>query len=171
MRRTVVFVLGLFFVLATAVLSAQEFKSAESGGFTLEWRVMDTDLEVRMSGPSTGWVAVGFDPENRMGGADMIMGYVSGDEVTVTDQYGTSAVGHSPDTEIGGSSDVSNTDGSESGGRTTIHFTIPLNSGDEYDNPLTPGGTHTVIMAAGPDGADNFSSYHGGTRTIIEITL
>jgi hypothetical protein len=49
-----------------------------------------------------------------------------------------------------------------------IEFQIPLDSGDAYDKPLTPG-THTLIAAVGL--SDDFASKHarrGGTRIDIE---
>lgn len=158
-------------LLITSALAAQEMKSARADGFTLRWRVVESDLEVEVTAPTTGWVGVGFDPGNMMGGANIIMGYVADGEVTISDQYGSGRTRHQPDTELGGASSVTDVGGTERFGRTTLSFTIPLDSGEETDNPLTPGNTHTVMMAHGPDDADNFITYHGGNRTIIEITL
>jgi len=53
-----------------------------------------------------------------------------------------------------------------------VEFTIPLVSGDDYDKPLSIDSTYTVILAYGPDGADDFSIQHElFTTTSITLTL
>ncbi len=55
---------------------------------------------------------------------------------------------------------------------TTLSFTMPLSSGDRYDVSLSPGASYDVIMAAGPNGAEDDSSYHGpGSYAIFTIVL
>lgn len=39
--------------------------------------------------------------------------------------------------------------------RTVLEFLIPLDSGDAWDKPLSPGGTYTVLV-----------SYHGSSDKI-----
>ena len=53
---------------------------------------------------------------------------------------------------------------------TSISFTIPLDSGDALDKPLVPGVSYKVIVAYGPDGADEFGTYHG-SRGSFEAEL
>ncbi|MFW5688924.1 MAG: DOMON domain-containing protein [Spirochaetota bacterium] len=149
---------------------APEFRSAEAIGMTVSWRIMGEELEVEVSGPTTGWVAVGFKPSRAMRDANILIGYVSGDDVVMTDQFGVSMVNHREDTELGGTSDVTNVSGNERDGATTIRFSIPLDSGDQYDQPLAAGETLRVILAYGPAGADDLRTFHGD-RTGIEITL
>ena len=60
--------------------------------------------------------------------------------------------------------------GSENDGTTQIRFTIPLDSGDSKDRPLSPGVDYRVILAHGTDEADGFGSYHG-KRTTVKIKL
>jgi hypothetical protein len=146
------------------------FKSVETIGMTLSWRVTGDDLEVELTGPTTGWIAVGFKPTRMMRDANILIGYVDADEVVMTDQFGTTMTAHRPDEEIGGSSDTTVLSGSETGGETTIRFTIPLDSGDEYDRPMEAGETLRVIFAYGPDGADDTRSYHEA-RDRLDITL
>lgn len=146
------------------------FSSVETIGMTLSWRVVDTSLEVAVTGPTTGWVAVGFKPSRGMRDANILIGYVSGDETVMSDQYGVSMTGHRPDDQIGGDTHLAVLSGEEADGETTITFRIPLDSGDEYDQPLAAGETVQVILAYGPNGQDDMTTYHAG-RAGIEITI
>ena len=151
--------------------TTETFKSASFQDWELEWRVQGENLAVSISYPSTGWLAVGFDPSRMMQDANIMIGYVSADgEVVLTDQYGTATTAHQPDEELGGSNDLSEVEGSEEDGVTTLSFVMPLDSGDEYDKPLTPGESYRVLVARGPDGQDDLTTYHAG-RGGFEITL
>jgi hypothetical protein len=131
-------------------------------GVTLEWMVNDTTstLHVRVDAPTTGWVAAGFDPVTFMSEANLIIGYVDGSTVSIRDDWGTGAVTHEADTALGGTDDVTTVTGSETSTNTQIEFSIPLDSGDSYDKALVEGTTYTVILAYGPDGADDYTTQH-----------
>jgi len=77
---------------------------------------------------------------------------------------------HRPDSELGGGDDVEVLSGEETDGATTIRFRIPLDSGDEYDQPLAAGEEMRVILAYGEDGADDTKAYHAD-RSGVDITL
>ena len=146
------------------------FKTTTAGGITLKWKVEGDDLQVKVSAATTGWVAVGFDPANRMQGANFIIGYVSGDDVFIRDDYGSGPTAHLSDTSAGGSDDVTDEGGTEADGTTEITFTIPLDSGDSLDRVLVEGSSYTVLLGRGPNGADNFTAQHGA-RTSTTITI
>ncbi len=93
--------------------------------------------------PGTGWVAVGFDPEYRMEGANIVFAWVTDGEVTVEDHYGTGPTSHGRDFVP----HILLYAGTEAGGSTTVEFVIPLNSGDPQDKLLERGKSHTVILA------------------------
>lgn len=132
-------------------------------GFTFQWQ-QDPDssqyLRVTLTAPTTGWVAVGFDPSEFMQDANLIIGYIDQAAGFVRDDYGTGLTTHAADMSLGGTSDVQLLSGSESGGNTTISFRIPYNSGDQYDKVLQEGQTYTIIFAYGADGMDGFTSAH-----------
>ena len=69
---------------------------------------------------------------------------------------------------MGGSDDISAASGDETDGTTTIRFTIPLDSGTPGDKPLVPGNTVEVLLAYGPDDADDFDGYHRWAE-VIEV--
>ncbi len=179
MRRgeTIVFA-ALIVILSTALAGAQAQEKDENGfwvtsaiGMDLKWKVEGEWLDVSVSAPTTGWVAVGFNPTGKMKNANIIIGYVQNGEVFMRDDFGSTLTRHQADADIGGSLDIGEPSGSESNGKTEISFRIKLDSGDAKDRPLEAGKTYRVILAHGEDGADNFGAYHGGKRTTIKITL
>ncbi len=142
------------------------FKHVEAIDMVLEWKVNGDNLDVRVEAPATGWVGVGFDPDSIMKGANFLMGYVVDGEATVEDHWGDRLTTHVKDDE----QNVSNVQGSESEGTTSLQFTIPLDSGDDQDKPLTEGETYDVLLAY--SGADDFVTEHEQSeRKKIEITL
>lgn len=140
-------------------------------GFVLKWRVQGSNLEVELKGPSTGWIAVGFAGSYMMHDSNIIIGYVSGSSVNIRDDFGVDSNTHVSDSDLqGGEQNVSDKSGSTGSGTTTIYFTIPLDSGDLYDNALSEGQSYNIVFACGADGADNFTSdYTTITNTSITI--
>jgi hypothetical protein len=150
------------------------------GEFRLHWKVQNDTILMAMEGKTTGWVAIGFDPENRMEGADMIFGWVTGSGgISAVDAYATGPTGpHPKDTDQGGTSDILCFGGSESGGTTIIEFKRLLFTGDSKDKTIPTAGELTIIWAIGPD--DDFNSEHSqrgagkidfGAGTFSEIEI
>jgi hypothetical protein len=133
-------------------------------GVTFKWKINGGNLDCEVSAQTAGWVAVGFNSTASMSGADFIVGYVTGaSAVTVRDEHGTGhthaldAVQHI----------LSGATGTESGGVTTIKFSIPLNSGDADDFALTKGASVVVLFAYGT--TDNPTLQHAsfGTKQVV----
>ena len=169
--------LSLFLVLVVA-LAGLVFANGDSEGgggpveaddgfmelvtdeFELRWRIDGDEIEFHVGGATGGYVAIGFNPSQAMADADYIIGYVSGSDVMVRDDFGVGMFAHNADTNIGGNDDLTLIDGEESDGFTRIRVRRPLAAGDEYDQELAAGEDLDVIWALGPDDADNFSSHH-----------
>ncbi len=134
------------------------FYSTTAAGVTLQYRVDNDKLHCILSANTTGWVAVGFNPTNMMLDADFIIGYVQGSNAFVRDDWGTGTTTHASDTSLGGVDNVTVIGGSESNGITEIEFSIPLDSGDQYDQVLELEQTYTIILARG--NTDDYSGYH-----------
>jgi hypothetical protein len=135
--------------------------TVEAAGVEFHWTNDDEILYAALTAQTTGWVSVGFDPEARMQGANFIFGYVQDGTPFVQDMFGVRPVGqgsHPPDEELGGTDDVLEYGGQEQGDLTIIEFRIPLDSGDQYDKPLSSGMTYSIILAVGL--GDDFDSYH-----------
>lgn len=140
-------------------------------GFVLKWRVQGSDLEAELKGPSTGWIAVGFAGSYMMHDANIIIGYVNGSSVSIRDDFGVDSNTHVSDSDLqGGEQNVWDKSGNEGSGTTTIFFTIPMDSGDLYDNALSEGQSYNIVFACGADGADDFTS-DNTTITNTSITI
>lgn len=159
----------------TSVIHAQTpWQQTSAADVLFEYRVTQDgqNLEGRLTGDTTGWVAVGFNPTTVMRNANIIIAYVSGGNTMIRDDWGTSNTSHASDLALGGTSDVTLVNGVESAGQTIVQFTIPLQTADQYDRPLQIGSTYTVILARGANGADNYSGLHAdagyGSITLLQ---
>ena len=146
------------------------YSQITSSGFVLQWKVEGDILRVVVSAPTTGWIAVGFDPTRMMKDANIIIGYVKNGQVQIRGDYGIAVTAHQPDEGLGGSTDIVEASGKEEGGNTQLSFAIPLDSGDSRDRVLVPGQEYRVILSHGPDGADEFNRYHEN-RTEVTVKL
>src|SRR5450830_2124227 len=71
------------------------------GLYTLSWTVVGDTVWFGIRATTTGWVALGIDPQIAMSGADMVFGWVSGGRATVLDQYSVGMFGpHADDTRV-----------------------------------------------------------------------
>ena len=116
------------------------------------------ELDCILQGNTNGWVSVGFNPTIMMRDANIIIGYVEDGVGYIEDHFGTGHVTHEADVELGGTDDVTLIDASQENGVTTLHFRIPLDSGDPYDTVLEIDSTYPVIFASGDQ--NDFVSYH-----------
>lgn len=134
----------------------------------LSWAVDGDRLRCTMSAPGTGWVRVGFNSVRAQHLANMVLGWVDASGAHVEDRYANDPPFIEPDVALGGTADVELIGGSEASGRTTVEFSIPLDSGDAFDLPLSAGQTVYFILAYGPD--DDPKSI-AVVRTAVEATL
>jgi len=134
-------------------------------GIELSWQNDSTYLYVGLTSPGTGWVAIGFDPEQQMKGANIIIAAVENGEVVARNHSGTSPTGHRENSR----SEIVQVAGTESADKTMIEFSIPLQSNDPSDKALQPGQTVSIILAYHAS-SDSFSAHHT-KRTTTEITL
>ena len=148
--------------------SANRFKEVEAGDFVFQWEINGENIDIILSAPTTGWIAVGFDPSRMMKDADILIGYVDNNEVFIRDDFGSGYTKHKADTDLGGTDDITINGGSEIDGKTILEFSIPLHSGDLNDRILEQGKEYKLIFAYGKK--DDFTSYHK-TRTSLMITL
>lgn len=137
-------------------------------GMTVEWEIDGQNLSMTLEAPAEGWIAIGFHPSRMMKDANMIIGYIENGEVMIQDHFGTGTTRHRSDLDLGGTDDITGVDGSEQGGSTSLSFSIPLDSGDTYDQPIVPGEETDVILAYGD--RDSFGDHHS-ERTSISITF
>lgn len=165
---------GLVLTGALNPLFAQSSNTEEqehsAAGVDVRIEVVEDTLQVALSAETTGWISIGFDPSRMMADANIIIAYVKDGELHIADDYGTGPMSHDRDTAHGGTHDIVAATGREEEGVTAVEFTIPLDSGDDMDKPLVPGNTYLVLVAHGPDGADDFTTYHAN-RGSFELEL
>jgi len=155
-------------VAIDGIIYAGEYAhSTQATGFEIHWTNDARTLRVGLISPATGYLAIGFDPVNRMEGANYILGAVTDGQLTVRDDFGTGPTSHTPDVAGGGTNDILEAAGSEAGGRTYLEFVIPLDSGDAMDKVLVPGNTYKVVIAY-HETSDDFGAWHSrrGSGTI-----
>jgi hypothetical protein len=162
--------MGLFFGVGVASAIAADYAhEVKVKDMTFAWTVDGDKLAVKVAAPTDGWVGIGFNPTEAMKGANIVMGYVKNGKVKIVDEFGDQETGHSIDTKLGGSEDVTVIGGSEEGGVTTLEFAIPLDSGDKSDNVINVNSDTKIILAYGA-GRDSFLPRHK-FRTSIVVNL
>lgn len=134
-------------------------------GIDINWQNDDRYLYVGLVSPGVGWVAIGFDPERKMQGANIIIGAVTDSELVIEDHFGASPTAHRKDGEYR----IVQAAGTETDGVTTIEFILPLSGDASPDTYLTPGETVTTILAYHRSN-DSFTVRHS-KRSTTQITL
>ena len=144
------------------VASADEYDlmvTYDNGRYEVYWTFESNQMYMAIRAQTTGWVAIGFDPTDRMKDADMVYGWVTAQGAFVLDLYATGVNGpHPEDTTLGGTYDLIEATGRETAGWTTLEFRRNLNTGDTYDNVIPTTGTIPIIWAVGP--VDDFTTQH-----------
>ncbi len=137
---------------ADGILTSEEYLGEmKYGDYEIRWVSDEQYIYVGMKAKTDGWVAMAFQPGSTMKDADMVFGFVKDGVTTVYDLFSTGTFGpHPPDTELGGTDDIIEFGGKEEGGYTTIEFKRALDTGDEYDNPLSKG-SNKIIWSYGSD--------------------
>ena len=84
------------------------------------WKIEDDKIHLKLAAKTTGWVAIGFDPEKAMQGANIVIGAVKKGKVRIEDHYGDRKRNHKKDEKLGGQNHILNPKGMEKDGVTTI---------------------------------------------------
>ncbi len=154
---------------ADGVIGQGEYTNTQSyANYEISWLSDGQYIYIGMKVKTTGWVAIAIQPGTRMKSADIVLGFVKDGKTTVYDQFSKGDFGpHAQDTELGGTMDIPEFAGKEKGGYTTIEFKRQLNTGDEFDNPISKG-INQILWAYGSD--DNIGFKHAN-RGYGEIRL
>ena len=156
-RGWYVFFVLIFLCLLTSPLFAENtVEFAKDWSFS--WVFKAESIEFTMSAPTTGWISLGFNPTRRMKDADYILAYVENGKIYISDEYGTGNTSHKSDISLGGKESVQAIAFVEEANKTTIIFSLPLNSGDKYDTVFKQGEKCKVLGAY--SNSKNFKSKH-----------
>jgi len=176
MNKNRYLLLIILVVLLLTPTSAEESKTITTDGFQMseikdiifQWKIENEEIHIILSAPTTGWIAVGFNPSRMMKDADILIGYVKDGKVFMEDHFGAGYTKHKLDTDLGGTDDITVISGYEGEDKTTLEFSIPLHSWDSNDQKLEKGEEYKIIFAYGKK--DDFKSYHK-LRTSLIIRL
>ncbi len=141
------------------IVSGEYAHETTIAGVDVYWTNDEYRLRVGLVSPGTGFVAIGFDPERQMEGANFIIGSMHEGVLTIRDDYGYEALAHMEDTARGGEDNIIAAAGNEWPDQTVIEFIIPLDSGDTMDKPLLPGHQYTILVSY-HSMLDSFSNRH-----------
>lgn len=79
MKKRFVLVSIFVMMLLPGIVLAQDYKySFDAEDMKVFWTVDGDNIHVKLSAPTEGWVAIGFDPEDAMKGGDIAIGAVKG---------------------------------------------------------------------------------------------
>ena len=166
--KQVVSILATWLILTVGTVYAADYDhSFKFKDMDIQWRLDGDQIHFQLSAKTTGWVGIGFDPEDAMKGADIIIGAVKKGKVRIEDHYGNRKRNHASDEKLGGESNILNPKGSEENGVTTISFTLPLERKGEYDKSIDPSKVSRVMVAYGT-GRDSFKGAHK-SRGVYDI--
>ena len=130
------------------VLQGPARQGYSGGEMQIYWKNDQEYLYLGLNGSTEGWLAIGFEPQEWMKNADIILASVQGSKATVLDEYCTGNYGpHIEDTMLGGTSDISEFGGSKGSGRTVIELKRKLDTGDKFDKAFSPGQAISIIWA------------------------
>jgi hypothetical protein len=82
-------------------------KMQQFGEFEVYSRIDGDKVRMALKAKTNGYVAIGFEPAQRMQDADIILGFVKDGKATVADMFSTGPTGpHPQDEQQGGKNDV-----------------------------------------------------------------
>jgi len=147
---------------------AQSFRD-EATRMEIYWTIAKDEIYLGLRSPGKGWAAIALDATGPlMKGGDIIIGMVVEGNPYLRDNFANTPTSHVADTGLGGSDDLLEKAASESEKGTVLEFKRKLDTGDEYDKPITTG-EHTVQLAYSD--TDDFTSYHGSNRSTVTINF
>jgi hypothetical protein len=148
---------------ADGVISNDEYSGyKDMEGVEIYWANDRENAYIAIKAKTQGFVAIGLQPGRTMKDADMIFGFIEGRDVAIYDMFSTGNFGpHKPDIELGGTDDILDFNGNESGGYTIIEFSRKLSTGDKYDINLQTGINKLIWAIGKSDNPDDKHSSRG----------
>lgn len=141
------------------VIADNEYtKMQQFGELEVYSRIDGDKVRLALKAKTNGYLAIGFEPSERMKDADIILGFVKEGKTMVADMFSSGPTGpHPPDEQQGGKNDVTVFGGSNKDGVTIIEFERKLDTGDAKDKAIKIGD-NKIIWAISEEAA--FSGKH-----------
>ena len=160
--------LALFqFLPMKAILSPEQARTISVGDMQIRWEFVDDMIEFEMQSPLDGWVALGFNDENQIVGANLIMAHCPDNQPQLTDMYVVGFGDPRPVDTLGSQPQASIISGGKNNG-THIRFKIPQTSSDQHHFDLEPGQTIWLICAYSES---EDLDHHSRMRRHMEVRL
>ncbi|MEP1035197.1 DOMON domain-containing protein [Ekhidna sp.] len=157
-----------YLILFSLMFMVPSTKKLETEGFVLEWTHATEHIQISISAPSTGWVAVGFTTGSSIVNTNLIQGHVSDGEVFIQDQFVTDLGEHPPVEALAVAARIFDLCGEERNGTTTLKFSIYKTKVDNLHCDLAEGNTINVWLAYSL--SDDFD-HHSRKRILRRIIL
>lgn len=145
-----------------------DLRRVEVGGMVFEWRVEKDRLLCKLSGPTTGWVAVGFNTKAELAGTNLIMGCVEHGVVRIEDRYILQPGLHKSKLELGSSDRITDKGGQVEKGVTRLRFAIGPGAIDEFSYTLKTGEPYHILLAYS---RETDFMHHSIMRTELDLVL
>lgn len=158
----------LLLISVSSSAITQTMKTITKSEMEVSWQVVDDHLQIEMSAPTTGWVAIGFNTRAQLTGTSLFMGRVHQGKSEVVDFYVRAPGDYEPVTALGGTSVVQDVNGEEKESYTLVSFRIPLCPKSTFHQQLRKGETYHLLLAYSRE--DDFR-HHSIMRTSVTIQL
>jgi hypothetical protein len=135
---------------ADGLIADNEYAKMQSfGEIEVYSRIDGEKVRIALKAKTNGYVAIGFDPSNKMKDADIILGFVKDGKAVVYDMFSPGTTGtHPPKDEQGGKIDVTVFGGSKKDGVTVIEFERLLVTGNPRGKEIKVGD-NKIIWSVG----------------------
>jgi len=157
----------LLFLLSIGT-GTSEWKSVEKNGMLFAWKINGAYMECEVSSPGQGWLAIGFNEEDKIVGSNLIMGAAEYGHFKMNDRYVVAFGRHESVLSLGANEALMNRDVVEKTKGTTMSFKIKRKNTDKYHVILEEGKEIYIWLAYSEN--DNFA-HHSAMRTSLKITL
>lgn len=156
----------------TEILKSDEVresgKSITVKGMNFTWHFDEDFLHGKVSAPTKGWVAIGFNKHIDLAGTNLIMAAAEKDFFKIEDRYIVAPANHKSILELGGSEGITKGFCRESNGLTEMYFSIHRSVNDKFHHELNEGEYIFILLAYSQE--DDFT-HHSTMRTSIQIKL
>jgi hypothetical protein len=149
-------------------LPSPDIKTITQNGMTVSWLYRQDRMYFEMEAPTEGWVAIGFNERNTLPGSYLLMGSVVAGTPNVVEHYTLSPGDYRPVSALGAAPQLNDVGGSESGGKTRIRFSLPIESRHQYAKNMIEGSSWILHMAYSRE--DDFQ-HHSMMRTAVKVQL
>jgi len=160
----------LFIKIAFACQAQQTMKMVNKNEMKVQWYHQNNRVFFEMSAPTKGWVTIGFNDQNKLKNAYLIMGRLVTPQANAeVVEHFTSAPGNYRSIEsLGKVPAIQHVYGEQKNGRTILKFSLPVIPKSKYQQALSPGRNCVLILAYS---THTDFQHHSIMRTSLNITL